>query len=141
MNHLGDDKQCFPRNQRNFTLNIAAQIHLSQSSNLGAGDCSAFSDTSSLHHPSVTSHGDLHLLPVLLPFPQARPSLLGSQACCCVLWLEDKAIPPRNASKCFPVIGFLRNMLERKLLSPPSETGARDFTGSPASFLARFSST
>ena len=32
MNHLGDDKQRFPRNWRNFTLNVAARTPLPPSS-------------------------------------------------------------------------------------------------------------
>lgn len=140
MNHLGDDKQCFPRNWRNLTLNTVAQIHFSQSSYSSSWRFQCYQPYVFTLAPIFNLLQDVHLLPALLPFHQAWLSLFGSQARCCVLWLQDKALPPRKACKCFPVIGFLRNMLERKLLSP-SQVGARDFTGSQISLLVRFNST
>lgn len=137
--HLGDDKQHFPRNWREFTLNIAAWLSLPQSRYCSSWKIQCF-------WPRL--HCAIHnkLVKGMFTCPQRcscslRHGLPSLALQCCLSWLQDKAIPAINACKCFLIIGFLRNMLECEVLSPPREVGAKGFTGSQISFLTWFNST
>lgn len=135
--HLGDDKQHFPRNWRNFTLNNWMLLPQSRY-------CSSYKFQCFWPCLHCAIHSKLARGTSTCP-QRCSCSLRHGLPClalqCCLPWLQDKAIPPINACKCFPIIDFLRNMLECEVLSPSSEVGARAFTGSQIGFLAWFNST
>lgn len=80
MNHLGDDKQRFPRNWRNFTLNTAARTPLPQSSYFSSWRFQCF-------WPYVfTMPSTVNLLGGRSPAPSVAPVPSGMA---CPVWLSN----------------------------------------------------